>query len=592
MFLHLFITMNVWGQNYEVFVDLENVSYDFKVEMIVPDYQYHTKTTYTLPIGSYGELGEVSLRDFVDDIEVFDKEGKALKFLYWKEHQIVIDNAEELHKISYKVKDFKRLRQKYDLPTNGIMLERDELYLLYANFYLGYLNDLLDIPYDIKIRYPSTVFTTNPLAKAINEREDSYHLEDYATLTRNPIFYAQLDTTSFINDGIRTHISVYSPNKLQTARNIEQIVYPIIGDFKDAVDSLALPAYRFNFFFLPDKSNQQYGGFFHNESSFFLLPEEKNRYQQIDEIQKLSAHELMHTLCPYHLHSDLLENIQYLNGGKMSQHLWMYEGVTEYLSLQMLVSNKRLNQKQFFNEWIKKIVLQKHFPDMSLIEASENIFQARYQKYFANFYHKGALVAFLLDVRLQANTDGEKSMLWLIKELTNKYGSENSFQENQLLEEMAVLGGDELRPIFDSYLFGKGKVPINAYLEKVGYQFYKNYDEKTGMYGMFKINPNVQERSFQFVQVGRNELGLQEGDYLKSINGETLDSYQQYLKLIPVLKKPIPTALITIEVERNGTLQTLSGEPFIFYNPLENVIRPLEQTTEKQLLLRKALFGL
>lgn len=574
---------------YQVNIDLTDNQNGFKVEIFLPELEYPNKTLYTIPISSYGNFKDLVLEDYITDIEVFDRDYKPLKFLYWKDYHIVVDKAKYLHKIQYRVKDFKSLRHKFNLPQNGVTIDKNELYLLYSSFFIGYLEEILDLPYRVNIQYPDGVFTTNPLAKRKGKTLDAYKLENYAALIRNPIFYAKLDTLTFENRGIKTHLAVYSTNGLQTADNLERILYPIIGDFQRAADSLALKTYRFNFFFRPVKSNEplQYGGFFHNESSFFLLPEQTNRFQQIDEIQKLTAHELMHTLCPYHLHSDKMTNIQYLNSEeKMSQHLWLYEGVTEYLSLQLLVKNKRIKKEQFFSDFSKKIQIQSRFPDISLIEASENMFQPRYQKYFSNFYHKGALVAFMLDNRLQSNTGGKKTLLSLVLELCKRYGSEKSFKENQLLEEMLDLGVPELRFLFDEYLFKKSKLPINAYLEKIGYYFYTNYEEKRGSYGLFKVKADIKTKRFRFVEVRKNELGLKEGDYLLSINEDDLGSYQTYLQMIDLLKRPEAGAPIRLVVERDGKKVKLSANAFAYYKDKENVIRPLEKATPDQLSLR------
>jgi len=582
---------SLYAQSYQVYIDLTDIEKGFKVEIILPDIAYPNKTLYTIPISSYGGFKDLVLQDYITNIEVFDQDYKPLKFLYWKDYHIVIDKAKQLHKIQYRVKDFKSLRHKFKLPQNGITLDKDELYLLYSNFYIGYLEEILDLPYTIQVRYPEDVFTTNPMAIQKGKSLDAYKAENYASLIRNPLFYAKLDTLTFENKGISTHLAVYSTNGLQTADNLERILYPIISDFKKAVDSLALKTYRFNFFFRPVQSNEslQYGGFFHNESSFFLLPEQQNRFQQIDEIQKLTAHELMHTLCPYHLHSDRMANIQYLESDKMSQHLWLYEGVTEYLSLQLLVKNKRIKKEQFFSDFSKKIQSQSHFPDMSLIETSQNIFQPRYQKYFSNFYHKGALVAFMMDSRLQHNTGGDKTLLSLILQLCKRYGPEKSFKENQLLEEMALLGVPELRFLFNEYLFKKNKLPINAYLEKIGYNFYTKYEEKRGSYGLFKIKADVQSKRFRFMEVRKNELGLQEGDFLLSINGDDLGSYQTYLQMIELLRHPDADTNITLVVEREGKRVKLSANAFAYYKKKENVIRPLEKTTPVQLSLRSQM---
>ena len=72
------------------------------------------------------------------------------------------------------------------------------------------------------------------------------------------------------------------------------------------------------------------GALEHGNSSFYVLPDFGDS-TFTSMIKRVALHEFMHIFTPLNLHSEQIGNFDYVEP-KMSKHLWLYEGVTEYFA--------------------------------------------------------------------------------------------------------------------------------------------------------------------------------------------------------------------------------------------------------------------
>merc|ERR1711969_437765 len=107
---------------------------------------------------------------------------------------------------------------------------------------------------------------------------------------------------------------------------------------------------------------------------------------------------------------------------------------------------------------------------MSFTEMSKNILEEPYEKNYANVYEKGALINMALDIELRSLSNGEKGVLWLMKELSKKYGNHTPFQDADLIDEIVAMTYPEIRTFFDTHVIGDTPINYNDYLAKVGLQ--------------------------------------------------------------------------------------------------------------------------
>ena len=129
-----------------------------------------------------------------------------------------------------------------------------------------------------------------------------------------------------------------------------------------------------------------------------------------------------------------------------------------------------------------KITNSKFYDDsMSFTEMSKNILEQPYEPNYANVYEKGALINMCLDIILREKSSGEKSMLWLMKELSKKYGTDVPFEDGVLFGEIVQMTYPEVDTFFKEHVIGDTPIDYDVYFSKVGLAT-KDVEESTGYF--------------------------------------------------------------------------------------------------------------
>jgi hypothetical protein len=92
-----------------------------------------------------------------------------------------------------------------------------------------------------------------------------------------------------------------------------------------------LPVDKYAFLIYTDDKYGYSGGegaLEHSYCSMYYYPE-RDEKQLADEFVDPCAHEFFHIITPLTIHSEEIQNFDF-NDPKMSRHLWLYEGSTEY----------------------------------------------------------------------------------------------------------------------------------------------------------------------------------------------------------------------------------------------------------------------
>ena len=109
-----------------------------------------------------------------------------------------------------------------------------------------------------------------------------------------------------------------------------------------------------------------WGALEHSYSSLYTLPEmDPERISQT--VRDVAAHEFFHIVTPLNIHSEEIHNFNYIEP-EMSQHLWLYEGVTEYASQHVQVKYDLFDLEDFLFEMRNKTMWI--FLTLSLVKIS------------------------------------------------------------------------------------------------------------------------------------------------------------------------------------------------------------------------------
>jgi len=463
--LVIVLTLTLEAQTVKTIIDLNDENSKFiDIQLQIPSVDVD-KLNYSFLAGDFNRN---DVFNYISNIEILDSLEKKIAYLIWENRYVIIKEAEKVHTINYKVE-----KKKLTFLNNGFhpsqFLIKDKCYYFYPFYFIGYFDQYPEWSYEIEIVYPENLSTPD----ANNENQSSkIALQDFNDFFNFPLLVADFDTASFTNQNIDINLTLFQEERKLHINQIKQIVLPIVKDFKLALDSLALSKYNLSFCFLEDEKEQiNFGGLFHGNNNLFLFPSKKKFLFLIPVIQKTVAHELMHTLSPLHLHSNQHnENSFFTTNKKFSQHQWLYEGVTDYLSIQLLSKNKRISERQVFKEWAKKIRFDERLGAHSLTKISKNILKPKNRRYQKTFYNKGFIVALLMDIALKENSQNKFSLFDLMISLAKEYGKDKPFDEDALLTDLSKKY-PELKSIIENYITGSEDLPIPELFSKLGIQF-------------------------------------------------------------------------------------------------------------------------
>ena len=298
-------------------------------------------------------------------------------------------------------------------------------------------------------------------------------------------------------------------------------------------------------------------------------------------------HEFFHILTPLGLHSEEIGDFNYINP-EMSQHLWLYEGITEYFAGISQLKGSVLDEETYVRSLLRgKIRAADRYPTkkMSFTEMSENVLKKPYKKQYAQVYQRGALMAALLDIRIMELTQGQKDLHDIILTLRDTYGPENSFKDDAIIGEFVDLVHPDLQQFFDDYVTGREELPIKAYLNKVGIDYDRRFE---GTVIMDPLRDNGYKtrriRSADYIEVRKvskeNPYQLQEGDRIERYSAELENKYgglEEGTSMILKVNRDDSSFTIPYKVKyRNGTKKYF--------------IRFQRTPTAEQLALRKYWF--
>ncbi len=602
--LGLLISLSASAQvkNIQVAIDLKNVVED-KVSVTVNVDKVKTETiNYMVPKIVPGTYAIYDFGKYIDTFRAYDKKGNLLPVTKSDDNTWKIEKAKSLAKITYLVNDTYDIEGEHDIfSPGGTNILAGENFVLNLHGFVGYFEGLSETPYDITILHPSGLYGSTALEDADSKADvDLFKTDRYFTVTDNPIQYASPDTLSFKLNDIKVELSVYSKNKTHNAEELRapmekmmQAQKKFLGDINSTkIYSIILYLSESN-----ETDAQGYGALEHHNATMVVLPEEMDIDRLVQSMVDVVSHEFFHTLTPLSVHS---EEIQYFdfNKPKMSQHLWMYEGVTEYFANLFQVREGLIDQEDFYNRMMDKLYNSLNFNDsVPFTEMSKNILVEPYKENYQNVYEKGAIIGMCIDIIIREKTEGREGILDMLKKLSAKYGANKPFKDDELFGEIVALGYPEAGDFLNGYVAGAKTIPYVEIFDKVGVTF-ANVEKEGGFFidgNVPYITVNQDDQSLFFVSYatennGLKALGIEPGDVIKTINGTVYNLINVY-DLVEVSRTWKEGDDIELVVVRNGEDVTLKSKivmPVIEVTVLDDEDLPADDSRVK---LKKAWLG-
>lgn len=526
-------------------IDLSKVVDDKAPVTINPGRFTAQTVTYRLPRVVQGTYSVSDFGKYIDDFKAVDYKGNALPATKVDTNTWTIENATQLDYITYNVNDtFDQevtggIGGEAPFSPAGTNIEPTN-YVLNLHGFIGYFDSLKDNQYSLDVTAPADFKRTSALqetGKKVSQdgkfATSSYFAPRYFDITDNPMFYGDLDVEEFQVGDIKIVLSVYSPNKVHTAASIKAVMEKMMQAQKAYLgDVNSTPRYDIYLYLSEGKpdSPKGFGALEHHTSTVVVLAEASPFEALAESMIDVVSHEFFHIVTPLSVHSEDVHYFDY-NKPTFSKHLWMYEGVTEYFATLFQVDQDLIDSEEFYGDILGKIQTSANMDDsMSFTTMSENVLDQPYAPQYYNVYMKGALIGMCVDILMREESNGNRGILSLMKELSNKYGKNKPFEDDKLIEELTAMTYPSVGEFLNTHVVGGTPIDYAVFFEKVGLSLDKgrvktNYIQNDGA---LIFTPNRETMTIPFGEAVKDnsfwaENGVLPGDVIKTVDGKELN---------------------------------------------------------------------
>lgn len=427
---------------------------------------------YNFAATAPGTYDVMNFGRFVKSFKAFNKSGNVIPTENISVNRWKISNPEKVTKIEYDIEDSfdADIKEDFVAPMSGTGIE--ENYIVLNNFgVLGYFEGLQSAPIKVKLEYDPEWIVGTALRK---DKDGYYPAESYDHLADSPFLIGNLTKSVVKISGIDVEVYVYASDTTSlSAYKILNTTEKVLKSSSGFIGYAPVKNYAFLMCFMDmdtfsRNKFQGAGALEHCTSSLYTMPAGK---EFLGEVQGTVAHEFLHILTPLHLHSEIIHKYNFAVP-TASEHIWLYEGVTEWASNIMQLRGNLMTPKEFMQDIETKLRTNDQFDkDYSLSAMSLESYQPKGSRAFINFYNKGAVTAALLDIRLLELSKGKKGLREVFLSLLKKYGKNKPFPEKDFFKILVKETYPEIENFINDYIRGSKELPLKEYFEKVGFSY-------------------------------------------------------------------------------------------------------------------------
>jgi len=617
--IFLAITFAAFSQNktgYHYTIDLTRVVNDKVYVELAPPTITQNEIIFYFPKMIPGTYAIEDYGRFVSDLKVLDKKGNKLSVEKIDDNSWRIKAATKIAKISYWIEDSfdTKLKGPQIFQPAGTNIEADKNFIINSSGFFGYFDGNKELSFTLNVIRPESFYgstgmiaqkTGMPLTKVSKEISDNstgklvdvFVAENYDRLVDSPLMYSKPDTAIVYVGNTEVLIGSYSPTKKITAKQIAETIREVLMAQKEYLGGkLPVDKYAFILYFT-DQPVFSYGALEHSYSSVYFMPEASIE-EMGQQLRDVAAHEFFHIVTPLTIHSEEIGSFGF-NNPKMSRHLWLYEGLTEYFAGNVQVKYGLLSPEQYLQVVQEKMLNADDFKDnLPFTELSLGALDKHADQY-NNVYQKGALISMCLDIQLRKLSNGKYGMQNLVAELGNKYGKNKSFKDEELFVEITKMTYPEIGQFLQRYVAGSESLPLSEVFSFVGITYQR---EATSL----EYTLGLEQQAISIVQhggkpklvIGNVEalndqgraLGFRADDILLKINGEEIPDLGPDLgAFLQKQQQNLGEAkILRYTVVRGGQVIELKASSQKVERKSKHLLQFDENATAEQIALRKA----
>jgi predicted metalloprotease with PDZ domain len=576
----LFILTNYTFSQQKFYIDLNDRSTNIFTVTLVPDKLTEKNNIYQFAATAPGTYQTMNIGSYVKSFEAFDAKDSEITTKHISTNQWALSSPRKIKKIIYRVADTwnTKVDSDYIYAMSGSVIAKNDV-LINGQCVFGYFEGMQSYPIKVKIDYPKDwlLGTALPL-----DKDGYYDADTYDKIVDSPILLGKLTKSNVEIGHTSVDVYTYSATGMIKSADMVNMLKNILNAENDFMEGLPVNHYTFLFHF----ENMDAGAWEHSYSSEYIFRETPLTDNAREQIKAVVAHEFFHILTPLNIHSELVAKFNFVKP-VMSQHLWFYEGVTEWAAHILELRDSLITLQQYFDVLRDKLFADDSYKqDLSLIDLS--IHSTEMQDQYPNIYMKGALAAGLLDIRLLKLSHGKRGLREVVHQLSKIYGPKRSFSEKNFFSDFTRLTYPEIADFFDKYIEHADKLPVKEYYNWLGI----DYSELAG-FDSSKVSLGIQVRFNKdnklvvenVLDTSPNRGTLLPGDVLENWDGKeiTLSNYTKMLRKTKTLK---PGEGLNIGVLRDGKELDISAKAGA--EAIKHIFKINPNATPEQINLRNA----
>jgi predicted metalloprotease with PDZ domain len=438
---------------------------------------------------------------FVRSFQAFDARGGRVPVEQVSVNQWRFSNPARVRTVRYTVAETwdTRVAEHPIYLMCGTSLEPDHA-LINPHDVIGYPTGMQATPIRLRLLYPSRWKIGTPLTR---DSTGAYRAESYDQLVDSPILLGHLSEAKVMVTGVPVEIFTYSKTDLIRSSQLLGAMHAMLDAAGRFLGKLPVDHYTFLYHF----GDANAGAWEHSFSSEYVMKEGAFTDSVGHRVTDIAAHEFFHVVTPLNIHSEIVEHFNFVTPVP-SQHLWLYEGTTEWAAHAMQLRSGLKSPEDYLSTIVKKMQADRANYDStySLRELSLTSYSDSGQKQYGNIYMRGALAAGLLDVRLLELSKGQRGLEDVILDLTHRYGKRRAFPESTFVDTLVAMTYPEIRDFFDHYVWQAQRLPVKEYYAKLGITL---IEDQKGNPVRFEIDPNPtdEQRLLREAWLGRKPRG-------------------------------------------------------------------------------------
>ena len=528
----------------EVFdVDLTDTTADVFKVTLYPRTLTDSNSVFQFASTAPGTYQEMDIGRFVSEFKAFDGSGEVVASEHTSTNQWTISRPASVRKITYAVADIwhSKVVEHRIFPMSSTTITPD-FAMINGQGVFGYFSGRQTDPLRIRLRYPATWKVGTALSR---DREGYYLADDFDKVVDSPFYLGMLSTASTSIGGATVEVYTYSKTGLISSDTMLAHLRPILNAESAFMKGLPVDRYVFLFYF----GSFQAGAWEHSYSSEYVFRETPLTPRFSEDIATIVAHEFFHINIPLHVHSELVEHFNFVKP-VMSQHLWLYEGTTEWAAHILQLRDSLVTLPDYLRSIQSEMNANDSFdPTISL--TTLGVHSTEMQDQYLNIYQKGALVSTLLDIRLLELSHGTMGLRELLMRLAAKYGPHRAFSEETFFDEIVAMTYPEIRDFIDRYIRGTDKLPVRDYFGWLGINYSEAGDVDSSRASL-GVGLRPVESGIGVTKVfDYSKSGLQKGDVIEKIDGTPL-TFQNAQKLFGKMTEMRPGDTLAVTVKREG----------------------------------------